>query len=38
MTEPSLLMLDEPSLGLAPLLADEILDIIRRVNVGAVGV
>lgn len=32
MTEPRLLMLDEPSLGLAPLLVDEIFDIIRRVN------
>ena len=32
MTEPRLLMLDEPSLGLAPLLVDEIFDIIRRIN------
>lgn len=32
MTEPRLLMLDEPSLGLSPLLVDEIFGIIRRVN------
>jgi branched-chain amino acid transport system ATP-binding protein len=32
MTEPRLLMLDEPSLGLAPLLVDEIFDIVRRIN------
>ena len=32
MTEPKLLMLDEPSLGLAPLLVEEIFAIISRVN------
>jgi len=32
MTEPRLLMLDEPSLGLSPLLVDEIFDIVRRIN------
>ncbi|RTL61434.1 MAG: ABC transporter ATP-binding protein [Hyphomicrobiales bacterium] len=32
MTEPKLLMLDEPSLGLAPLLVEEIFEIIARVN------
>jgi branched-chain amino acid transport system ATP-binding protein len=32
MTEPRLIMLDEPSLGLAPFLVDEIFDIIRRIN------
>ena len=32
MTEPELLMLDEPSLGLAPYLVDEIFDIIQRIN------
>ncbi|HLN08288.1 MAG TPA: ABC transporter ATP-binding protein [Xanthobacteraceae bacterium] len=32
MTEPRLLLLDEPSLGLAPMLVDEIFDIIRRIN------
>jgi len=35
MTEPRLLMLDEPSLGLAPLLVDEIFDIIVRINAEA---
>jgi branched-chain amino acid transport system ATP-binding protein len=32
MTEPKLLLLDEPSLGLAPMLVDEIVDIITRIN------
>jgi branched-chain amino acid transport system ATP-binding protein len=32
MTEPRLLMLDEPSLGLAPFLVAEIFDIVRRIN------
>jgi branched-chain amino acid transport system ATP-binding protein len=32
MTDPKLLMLDEPSLGLAPFLVDEIFDIIGRIN------
>ena len=32
MTAPKLLMLDEPSLGLAPLLVAEIFDIVRRIN------
>jgi branched-chain amino acid transport system ATP-binding protein len=32
MTEPKLLMLDEPSLGLAPNLVDEIFAIIQRIN------
>jgi len=32
MTEPKLLLLDEPSLWLAPFLVDEIFDIIRRIN------
>jgi branched-chain amino acid transport system ATP-binding protein len=35
MTEPRLLMLDEPSLGLAPLLVDEIFDIVKRINADA---
>jgi branched-chain amino acid transport system ATP-binding protein len=29
---PKLMMLDEPSLGLAPLIVEEIFDIIRRIN------
>jgi branched-chain amino acid transport system ATP-binding protein len=32
MTQPRLLMLDEPSLGLAPFLVAEIFDIILRIN------
>jgi branched-chain amino acid transport system ATP-binding protein len=32
MARPNLMMLDEPSLGLAPLMVEEIFDIIRRFN------
>ena len=32
MSRPKLLMLDEPSLGLSPLLTKEIFDIIQRIN------
>lgn len=32
MARPKLMLLDEPSLGLAPLLVETIFDIIRRVN------
>jgi branched-chain amino acid transport system ATP-binding protein len=32
MTQPKLLLLDEPSLGLSPLLVDEIFGIIRKIN------
>jgi branched-chain amino acid transport system ATP-binding protein len=32
MARPKLMMLDEPSLGLAPLLVKEIFEIIRRIN------
>jgi len=32
MARPKLIMLDEPSLGLAPLLVTSIFDIIRRIN------
>jgi len=32
MADPKLMMLDEPSLGLAPMLVEEIYDIIRRFN------
>lgn len=32
MTEPRLLMLDEPSLGLAPVLVEEIFAIVREIN------
>ena len=32
MTKPSLLLLDEPSMGLAPILVDEIFDIIKKIS------
>ena len=32
MSRPKLLMMDEPSLGLAPIIVDEVFDIISRVN------
>ena len=32
MSRPDLLMLDEPSLGLAPILVDEVFAIIREIN------
>jgi branched-chain amino acid transport system ATP-binding protein len=33
MARPKLMLLDEPSLGLAPLMMQEIYEIIRRINV-----
>ena len=38
MSNPSLLVLDEPSLGLAPLLVEQIRDIIIDINKSGVGV
>jgi len=38
MTEPKLLMLDEPSLGLAPYLVEEIFLILQRLNAAGVGI
>lgn len=32
MSRPRILMLDEPSLGLAPILVDEVLDTVRRLK------
>jgi branched-chain amino acid transport system ATP-binding protein len=32
MMRPKLLLLDEPSLGLAPIIVREIFDIVRRLN------
>jgi len=32
MSDPELIMMDEPSLGLAPLLVQEVFDIIREIN------
>jgi branched-chain amino acid transport system ATP-binding protein len=36
--EPRLLMLDEPSLGLAPLYVERVLEIIRRLNARGVSI
>lgn len=33
MARPKLILFDEPSLGLAPILVQEILDIVKRINV-----
>jgi branched-chain amino acid transport system ATP-binding protein len=38
MARPRLLMLDEPSLGLSPLLIDQVFDIIRRINVDGISI
>jgi branched-chain amino acid transport system ATP-binding protein len=32
MSRPKLLLLDEPSMGLAPIIVNEIFDIIRNIN------
>src|SRR5450759_1751986 len=32
MAQPRLLMLDEPSLGLAPRIIDDIFDVLRKIN------
>jgi branched-chain amino acid transport system ATP-binding protein len=32
MTKPSLVLLDEPSMGLAPIIVQEIFEIIRTLN------
>ena len=32
MSHPKLLMLDEPSMGLSPLLVDQVFDIIKEIN------
>lgn len=32
MQDPRLLMLDEPSLGLAPVVVDDVLDVIQKIN------
>ncbi|MCL2495892.1 MAG: ABC transporter ATP-binding protein, partial [Clostridiales bacterium] len=32
MSEPKLLMLDEPSMGLAPILVEQIFDIVKELN------
>jgi branched-chain amino acid transport system ATP-binding protein len=32
MSNPQLLILDEPSLGLAPLIVEKVLDTVRKIN------
>ena len=32
MEQPNLLLLDEPSMGLAPILVDEIFEIVKKIN------
>jgi len=38
MSQPRLLILDEPSLGLSPLLTEELFDLIRRLNTGGLAI
>lgn len=38
MSKPKLLMLDEPSLGLAPMLVEEIFGVIRSINKTGMGI
>lgn len=38
MAEPRLLLLDEPSLGLAPLVVEEVFDSIQKINEGGTSV
>jgi branched-chain amino acid transport system ATP-binding protein len=32
MSQPKLLVLDEPSMGLSPILVDEVLAVVKRLN------
>jgi len=36
MANPSILLLDEPSMGLAPVLVDSIFDTIRQLHAGGI--
>ena len=38
MAQPKLLLLDEPSMGLAPILVEEIFDIIDEINDAGVSI
>lgn len=38
MTEPSFLILDEPSLGLAPIIVNEVFDLLKEINASGVTV
>jgi len=38
MTRPKLLLMDEPSMGLSPILVEEVGNIIRDINEGGIGI
>jgi len=38
MADPKVLLLDEPSMGLAPILVEQIFDIIREINEGGTSI
>jgi branched-chain amino acid transport system ATP-binding protein len=38
MAKPSLLLLDEPSLGLAPIVVESIFGVLREINAGGVSI
>jgi len=38
MGEPALLILDEPSLGLSPIMVEQVFALIRRINAGGIAV
>jgi ABC-type branched-subunit amino acid transport system ATPase component len=38
MAQPSLLLLDEPSLGLAPIVVAEIAEALQRINAGGTSI
>ncbi len=38
MAKPKLLLMDEPSLGLAPIIIDEIVDVIKNINKNGISV
>ena len=38
MSEPKLLLLDEPSAGLAPVLVEQVFDLVKRIRAGGLTV
>jgi branched-chain amino acid transport system ATP-binding protein len=38
MSEPKLLLLDEPSAGLAPVLVEQVFELVRRIRAGGLTV
>ena len=38
MSNPKLLMLDEPSMGLAPILVEQIFDIIKNLHLSLINI